>query len=112
MAQTTMELSEAVSVDRETLYRDGIVALKSAFPLDWVERIREDMMTAFWDAIRRPGGAAGRGPRRWYVEIHPQAFSGFADLCAHPWVTPCAGPCSAQNTGSWKSASTRPSRVP
>jgi hypothetical protein len=49
--------------------------------------MREDMMTAFWDAIQRPGGAVGRGPRRWYVEIHPQAHSGFAELSSHPWVT-------------------------
>ena len=68
-----------VSADCDTLYRDGIVALKGAFPRDWVERMREDMMTAFWEAIQRPGGAVCRGPRRWYVEIHPQAFSGFID---------------------------------
>ena len=43
-------------------------------------------MTAFWEAIRRPGGAVGRGPRRWYVEVHPQAISGFVDLVTHPWV--------------------------
>jgi hypothetical protein len=49
--------------------------------------MREDMMTAFWEAIQRPGGAVGRGPRRWYVEIHPQALSGFADLVTHPWIT-------------------------
>jgi Phytanoyl-CoA dioxygenase (PhyH) len=54
--------------------------------------MREDMMTAFWDAIQRPGGAVGRGPRRWYVEIHPQAFRGFVDLVTHPWVT---GMCEA-----------------
>ena len=49
------------------------------------------MLTGFWEAIQRPGGAVGRGPRRWYVEIHPQAFGGFADLCAHPWVTAMCG---------------------
>ncbi len=76
-----------VSADRETLYREGIVALKRAFSRDWTERMREDMMTAFWEAIQRPGGAVGRGPRRWYVEIHPEGFGGFADLCAHPWVS-------------------------
>ena len=43
-------------------------------------------MTAFWKAIQRPGGAVGRGPRRWYVEIHPQDFGGFVDLVTHPWV--------------------------
>jgi hypothetical protein len=72
--------------DVEILHRDGIVANKGAFSRAWVERMREDMMTAFWEAIQRPKGAVGRGPRRWYVEIHPQAFSGFVDLATHPWV--------------------------
>jgi hypothetical protein len=75
-----------VSAAQEILHRDGIVARKGAFSRDWTERMRGDMMTAFWEAIQRPGGAIGRGPRRWYVEIHPQAFGGFADLCSHPWV--------------------------
>src|SRR5688500_14264116 len=48
--------------------------------------MREDMMTAFWSAIQRPGGAVGRGPRRWYVEIHPQDLHGFVELVSHPWV--------------------------
>jgi hypothetical protein len=76
----------------ETLYRDGITGLKGAFSRAWAERMREDMMTAFWAAIQRPGGAVGRGPRRWYVEIHPQDFGGFVDLVTHPWV---AGMCEA-----------------
>jgi hypothetical protein len=65
--------SPDVSHDIDVLYRDGIVAKKSAFSREWVEQLREDMMTAFWEAIQRPGGAVGRGPRRWYVEVHPQA---------------------------------------
>ena len=48
---------------------------KGAFSREWVEQLREDMMTAFWEALQRPGGAVGRGPRRWYVEIHPQAVA-------------------------------------
>ncbi|TPG46476.1 phytanoyl-CoA dioxygenase [Roseomonas nepalensis] len=76
----------------DTLYQDGITGLKGAFSREWAERMREDMMTAFWAAIQRPGGAVGRGPRRWYVEIHPQDFSGFVDLVTHPWVT---GLCEA-----------------
>src|SRR3954471_5850317 len=71
----------------EVLYRDGITALAGAFSREWVEQCREDMMTAFWDAIQRPGGAVGRGPRRWYVETHPQAFRGFIELATHPWVS-------------------------
>jgi hypothetical protein len=76
----------------DELYRDGITARKGAFSRDWIEQLREEMMTAFWEAIQRPGGAVGRGPRRWYVETHPQAFSGFVDLVTHPWV---AGMCEA-----------------
>ena len=53
-----------VSRDVETLHRDGITGLKGAFSRDWVEIMREDMMTAFWSAIQRLGGAVGRGPRR------------------------------------------------
>lgn len=70
----------------ETLYRDGITALPGAFSREWVDALRQDMMTAFWEAIQRPGGAVGRGPRRWYVEVHPQAIRGFVDLVTHPWV--------------------------
>ena len=69
-----------------TLMRDGVTGLKGAFPRDWVQQMREDMMTAFWAAIQRPGGAVGRGPRRWYVEVHPQEIGGFVDLVTHPWV--------------------------
>src|SRR3954464_14163167 len=76
-----------VAQDFATLYRDGIVGEKAAFAREWVEQLREDMLTAFWEAIRRPGGAVGRGPRRWYIELHPEAISGFVDLVSHPWVT-------------------------
>jgi hypothetical protein len=75
-----------IAENLRTLKNDGIVGLKKAFPPAWAERMRENMMTAFWAAIQRPGGAVGRGPRRWYVEIHPQDFSGFVDLVTHPWV--------------------------
>jgi hypothetical protein len=84
--RATFPTSPDVTHDINVLYRDGIVAKKSAFPRDWVEQLREDMMTAFWEAIQRPGGAVGRGPRRWYVEVHPQAVKGFADLVTHPWI--------------------------
>ena len=73
--------------DLESLRADGITGLKGAFSPVWAEAMREDMMTAFWEAIQRPGGAIGRGPRRWYVELHPEAIRGFVDLVTHPWVT-------------------------
>ena len=69
------------------LYGDGIIALKGAFSREWVEALREDVEIAFADALSRPGGAVGRGPKRYYVEIHPEDIRGFIDLASHPWVT-------------------------
>jgi hypothetical protein len=83
-------LAENVTEDVLTLKRDGVVGKKGAFAREFVEQLREDMMTAFWEAIQRPGGAVSRGPRRWYVELHPQAISGFVDLVTHPWITAMA----------------------
>lgn len=85
---TTALPSTDLEVDAhvETLQRDGITAMRGAFSREWADAMREDMMTAFWAAIQRPGGAIGRGPRRWYVEVHPEQISGFLDLVTHPWV--------------------------
>ncbi len=68
------------------LYGDGIIALKGAFDRAWVQELREDMDALFADALKRPGGAVGRGPKRYYVEIHPEDIHGFLDLVTHPWV--------------------------
>jgi hypothetical protein len=70
-----------------SLYTDGIAALRGAFSPAWVADVRADMEAAFDEAIRRPGGAVGRGPKRYYVEIHPEQLRGFVDLVTHPWVT-------------------------
>jgi Phytanoyl-CoA dioxygenase (PhyH) len=71
---------------RRGLETKGIIALKSAFPVEWVEQVREDVDAAFDEARSRDRGAVGRGPQRWYVEIHPEALRGFVDLVDHPWV--------------------------
>ncbi|MDG4827527.1 phytanoyl-CoA dioxygenase family protein [Asanoa sp. WMMD1127] len=71
---------------REELHTDRITALKGAFSREWVAAMRADIEVAFEDARSRPGGAVGRGPKRWYVEIHPQQLRGFVDLVSHPWV--------------------------
>ena len=68
------------------LYGDGIIGLKAAFERAWAERMREDIEVLFADALSRPGGAVGRGPKRYYVEIHPERLRGFVDLVSHPWV--------------------------
>lgn len=68
------------------LHTDGITALRGAFSRVWAEQMRADIDIAFADAIARPGGAVGRGPQRYYVEIHPGQLRGYVDLVTHPWV--------------------------
>lgn len=70
----------------EGLYGPGILGLKGAFERTWVERLGRDVTALYAEALERPGGAVGRGPKRHYVEIHPQDIHGFADLVMHPWV--------------------------
>lgn len=72
---------------REAIYTDGITALKGAFTPGWADVMRADIDAAFAEALGREGGAVGRGPHRYYVEIHPEQMRGFADLVTHPWVT-------------------------
>src|SRR4028119_1347760 len=68
------------------LYGDGVLGLKGAFDRDWVQQMREEVDVLFEEALQRPGGAVGRGPKRYYVEIHPERMRGFVDLATHPWV--------------------------
>jgi hypothetical protein len=86
-------------------------ARKGAFSRDFAEAMREDMMTAFWDAIQRPGDAIGRGPRRWYVEIHPQMFGSFVEFCSHPWVVAMCEATLGPDYRSSRSVSTSHSRA-
>ena len=51
-----------------------------------MRELGEDVEIAFREALKRPGGAVGRGPKRYYVEIHPEDIRGFVDLVTHPWV--------------------------
>jgi len=61
--------------------------LKEAFSREWVAQLGEDIARLYEEALKRPGGAIGRGPNRHYVEIHPEDIRGFVDLVTHPWVT-------------------------
>ncbi|MVA77521.1 phytanoyl-CoA dioxygenase [Auraticoccus sp. F435] len=69
-----------------SLYTDGITACRGAFSVEWADQMAEDISTAFEEARSREGGAVGRGPNRYYVEIHPEQLRGFVDLVDHPWV--------------------------
>jgi hypothetical protein len=68
------------------LYGDGFIALKGAFSRQWVQQLDEDIRVLYQEALKRPGGAVGRGPKRHYVEIHPENIRGFVELATHPWV--------------------------
>ena len=68
------------------IYGDGIIAHKGAFTRDFIQAMREEIDRLYADALQRPGGAVGRGPKRHYVETHPEDISGFTELCTHPWV--------------------------
>lgn len=78
------------SIDREaighTIDTDGIIGCQGAFGRAWVGKLAADIDVAFTEALTRPGGAVGRGPHRYYVEIHPEALRGFVDIVTHPWV--------------------------
>jgi hypothetical protein len=68
------------------IYGDGIIGLKGAFTRDWARELGEDIEALFEEAIKIPGGTVGRGPNRYYVEIHPERIRGFVELVTHPWV--------------------------
>jgi phytanoyl-CoA dioxygenase PhyH len=68
------------------LYGDGIIGLKGAFQREWARDLGADIGTLFEQALQTPGGAVGRGPKRYYVEIHPEGIRGFVELVTHPWV--------------------------
>ena len=68
------------------LYGDGIIALRGAFQPEWADQLGHDISILFEGALQRPGGAVGRGPKRYYVEIHPERIRGFIALATHPWV--------------------------
>ncbi len=85
-AQGTKTEQYSIATIMGGLYGDGIIALKGAFSREWVQKLDEELKALYIEALKRPGGAVGRGPKRHYVEIHPEDMSGFVDLATHPWV--------------------------
>jgi hypothetical protein len=67
------------------IYREGIIGKKGAFSRDFATMMGEDIMAAYEEASSREGGAVGRGPNRYYVEIHPEQLRGFVQIVDHPW---------------------------
>lgn len=68
------------------LYGDGLIGLKGAFTREWVQALREDVDALLEEGLQREGALVGRGPKRYYAEIHPERIRGFTDLVTHPWV--------------------------
>src|SRR4051812_46233593 len=79
----TLDATAAV----QAIYADGIVGQKGAFSREWAQELSEDLGVLFGEALRRPNGALGRGPRRYYVEIHPERLRGFGEILTNPWLT-------------------------
>ncbi|MET0424121.1 MAG: phytanoyl-CoA dioxygenase family protein [Actinoplanes sp.] len=84
---TTSIDADAGRQARDAIYDQGITAQPGAFGVAWADAMRADIEAAFAEAVARPGGAVGRGPNRYYVEIHPEQLGGFVELVTHPWVT-------------------------
>src|SRR5215210_6119470 len=85
MTTTSPQTGYDTAAIEHALMTAGITALRGAFSPEWADRMREDIEAAFAEAIQREGGAVGRGPNRYYVEIHPQQLRGFLDIVSHPW---------------------------
>jgi hypothetical protein len=81
-----METLDSAAVE-QALYTDGVHGWTGAFGRQLAAELDEDISVLFQEAIRRPDGALGRGPRRYYVEIHPERLRGFRDIVTNPWLT-------------------------
>jgi hypothetical protein len=79
-----------IAAVEQALYADGVFGQQGAFSREWAAQLDEDLKVLFQEAIRTPDGALGRGPRRYYVEIHPERLRGFREIATHPWL---AGVC-------------------
>lgn len=86
IVETSAQITYDIAQIMGGLYGDGFIGLKNAFTSEWTKQLHEDILKAYSDALKRPGGTVGRGPKRHYVEIHPEDIHGFVELCMHPWV--------------------------
>jgi len=68
------------------LYGEGIIGRKGVFDRDFIGALGEEILQLYADGLKRPNGAVGRGPKRHYVEIHPEDIRGFVEIATNPWI--------------------------
>ena len=84
-AEPTIKVADVtIAAVVHALYTDGISALKGAMSVEWADTLREDIDLALAEALARKDGAVGRGPSRYYVEMHPEQIRGWRELVDHP----------------------------
>jgi hypothetical protein len=76
-----------IAAVEQALYTDGFSGRQGLFSREWGAELDEDLLALFQEGIRQPDGMLGRGPRRYYMEIHPQRLRGFREIVTNPWVT-------------------------
>ncbi|HEX8518002.1 MAG TPA: phytanoyl-CoA dioxygenase family protein [Pseudonocardia sp.] len=82
----TLDVTADIDAAEKALHTAGIHGQKGAFSREWAAELDEDLQVLFQEALRTPDGALGRGPRRYYVEIHPERLRGFSDIVTNPWL--------------------------
>lgn len=70
----------------DTIYRDGIAAVRNGLPVEWADTLNHDISQEFLRALSVPGGTAARGYNRYYFEPYVELSPGFLDLAEHPIV--------------------------
>ena len=81
------------------LFADGVTACQGRFSREWADRVHEDIVAAFDEAI---AGGAGPWPRAEPLlrRDPPEQLRGFVDLASHPWVSAVCEPSSGPTTRS------------
>jgi hypothetical protein len=64
----------------------GSLLLKEHFHVNGLKHSTKILHFFTRKRLNVPAGAVGRGPKRHYVEIHPEDIRGFGELVTHPWV--------------------------
>lgn len=70
----------------DAVYRDGIVGIPDLLPVEWADRLDEDLKKELVASLSHEGGTAPRGWNRFYFEPYAERVRGFVDLITHPLI--------------------------